>query len=115
MRTWRCTTLSWEYGPWYAQRPASKNFCAFLPAASPVVCHCLSLNGLVLPQDLFDEARGRERSPLLCELVAAVADSAGLREYEAERGTRREHYRAAEEEGNRRFAARQAAKQKPKL
>ena len=54
-----------------------------------------------MPQDLFDEARGRERSPLLCELVAAVADSAGLREYEAERGTRREHYRAAEEEGNR--------------
>ena len=59
--------------------------------------------------DLFDEAAGRARSPLLCELITAVANSPGLKEYEENRGTRRDHYWAAEEAGNRRFAAKKAA------
>jgi glutathione S-transferase len=61
--------------------------------------------------DLFDEQKGRERSPLLCQLVQAVANTPGIKEYEAARGGRREYYAEQEEEGNRRFAERQAAKQ----
>lgn len=37
--------------------------------------------------DLFDEAAGRAKSPLLCALIEAVANSPGLEEYEEKRGT----------------------------
>ncbi len=42
--------------------------------------------------DLFDEAAGRARCPLLCELVQAVACASGIQEYEATRGSRRAFY-----------------------
>ena len=61
--------------------------------------------------DLFDEAAGRARSPLLCVLVDAVGGTPGIRAHEEARGTRREYYAQAEAAWNRRFAAKQAAKQ----